>query len=62
MMPKLEPCPKCGGVPQIGYACGEYFIIGEKKDCTVCGVCSFVEMHASEEMEIEAWNRRVSGG
>lgn len=61
-MLELKPCPKCGGVPQIGYACGEYFVIGEKKDCPVCGVCSFVEMHSSEEMEIEAWNRTVSGG
>ncbi len=23
----LKPCPQCGEVPEIGYACGEYFIL-----------------------------------
>lgn len=59
-MTELKPCPKCGGVPRIGYAFGEYFVVGTEDDCPVCGVVSFVEMHSSEEMEIEAWNRVVS--
>lgn len=59
-MAELKPCKKCGGVPKIGYAYGEYFIIGENKDCPVCGVCSSIEMHASEEQEIKEWNRRMS--
>lgn len=24
----VKTCPRCKGVPHIGYACGEYFIMG----------------------------------
>lgn len=57
-MIELKPCPKCGRVPMIGYACGEYFIVGNVADCPVCD--GFTEMHSSEETEIEAWNRRAN--
>ena len=57
MANELKPCPSCGRVPLIGYACGEYFIMGAVKECPVCD--DFIEMHSSEEMEIEAWNRRA---
>lgn len=56
----LQKCPSCGKVPDIGYACGEYFIIGSGTDCPVCD--GFDEMHSSEKVEIEAWNRRVNDG
>ena len=61
MMSELKPCPLCGVPPKIGYACGEYFVCGEDADCPVCGL-DFCEMHSSEELEIEAWNRRVDNG
>lgn len=57
-MAELKPCPKCGKVPKIGYACGEYFIMSEDDECPICGL-DFGEMHSNEEMEIEAWNRRA---
>ena len=56
---KLLPCPKCGQVPLIGYACGEYFIFSIDKPVGVCVCGSFCEMHSSKEREIEAWNRRA---
>lgn len=57
--PELKPCPVCGFVPKIGYACGEYFVYGDDNHCPGCGN-AFFEMHSSEELEIEAWNRRVN--
>lgn len=56
---KLKPCPICGVPPRMGYACGEYFISGADNECPVCGL-NFTEMHTSEELEIEAWNRRAN--
>ena len=56
-MAELKPCPQCGVPPHIGYCCGEYFIYGDDPECPYCGN-SFTEMHASEQGEIEAWNRR----
>lgn len=56
-MLEMKPCPECGYTPRIGYACGEYFIVGTVKDCTSCD--TFTEMHSSERVEIEAWNRRA---
>ena len=58
MKPDPKPCPKCGMKPRIGYACGEYFIVGMVVDCPVCDY--FGEMHSSEEAEIEAWNKAVN--
>lgn len=57
-MEELKPCPVCHKIPEIGYACGEYFIMSEDDDCPVCGINGFTEMHSNEEQEIEAWNRR----
>lgn len=54
---RLKPCPDCGLIPRIGYACGEYFIVGMVVDCPVC--TRFDEMHSNEQLEIEAWNRRA---
>ena len=59
-MLKLKPCPKCGEIPEIAEACGEYFIFSISKPAYTCPCSSFVEMHASKEQEIEAWNRKVS--
>lgn len=59
-MKKLKPCPRCGVLPKLGYACGEYFVYGEDEDCPYCGIV-FCEMHSSKEQEIEAWNRRADG-
>lgn len=56
---ELQKCPNCGKVPHIGYACGEYFVMGTE-GCPVCD--DFLEMHSSEKIEIEAWNRRVADG
>ena len=56
-MAELKPCPYCGLPPLIGYACGEYFIVGRLKDCPVCD--DFNEMHSSEKLEGEVWNRMV---
>lgn len=57
-MPEIKTCPKCGEIPTIGYACGEYFIFPTKKNYN-CLCDSFSEMRASKEQEIEAWNRRA---
>ena len=60
-MAELKPCPKCGLRPLLGYACGEYFIVGQVRGG--CGVCdTFGEMHASREQESEAWIRRADNG
>ena len=57
----LKPCPKCGRRPLLGYACGEYFIVGQVGGG--CGVCdTFGEMHASREQEAKAWNGRADNG
>ena len=58
-MAELKPCPKCGCVPWVSYACGEFFVVGGS-DCPMCG--GFKEMHATEEQEAEAWNRRADNG
>lgn len=57
-MAELKPCPFCRKTPKIGYACGEYLVYGDDDDCPGCGI-AFTEMHSSEVLEIEAWNRRV---
>ena len=59
-MSELKPCPECGYKPLFGYACGEYFIVGQHEGCPVCD--NFGEMHATEEQEAEAWNRRADNG
>lgn len=59
-MAELKLCPQCGVVPYIGYACGEYLVIGND-DCPCCGI-DFTEMHSNENLEIEAWNRRAEDG
>ena len=56
---ELKPCPKCGEIPTVAYACGEYFILPISKPVGACVCSSFTEMHASEEQEIEGWNRRI---
>lgn len=58
-MDELKPCPVCGRIPEIAYACGEYFIVSEDDECPGCGIDAFTEMHSSEKCEIEAWNRSV---
>lgn len=58
-MSEIKPCPQCGEVPEIGYACGEYFIFPLSKITGTCACSSFTEMHASEKQEAEAWNRWV---
>lgn len=50
----LIPCPECEHTPHIGYACGEYFIVGTA-GCPVCG--EITEMHSSEQDEGNLWNR-----
>lgn len=59
-MLKIKPCPQCKEVPLIGYACGEYFIMSLDKITGTCLCSSFIEMHSTEEQEIESWNRGVS--
>lgn len=59
-LPSISKCPACGKTPSLGYACGEYFVVGSNVGCPVCD--AFSEMHSSEMMEIEAWNRRASDG
>ena len=61
-MTELKPCPQCGEVPEIRYACGEYFILPTSKAVEDCGCSYFTEMHSTKEQEIEAWNRRVDNG
>ena len=58
-MAELKPCPQCGEVPEIGYACGEYFILSISRAVEACVCSSFAEMHSTKEQEIEAWNRWV---
>lgn len=61
-MAELKPCPQCGEVPEIGYACGEYFILQISREVGACVCSSFTEMHTSKEQEIEAWNRKAENG
>lgn len=56
-MTELNPCPKCLAIPRLGYACGEFFIIGGAEGCPVCD--EITEMHSSEAQMIESWNRRT---
>lgn len=56
MEKQINRCPVCNTTPRVGYACGEYFIIGHK-DCRCCG--NFFEMHSSEDAEIDSWNSAV---
>lgn len=58
--PKMAPCPQCGEVPKISYACGEYFIFSILKENNTCFCASFTEMHSSMKSEVEAWNKAVS--
>ena len=58
--PEMAPCPQCGEVPKISYACGEYFIFSQSKSRHTCFCSDFLEMHSSIEGEIKAWNRAVS--
>lgn len=53
---RLCKCPQCDEIPQIGYACGEYFVFSLSKPTGCCLCSSFFEMHATEEREILAWN------
>ena len=57
---EIAPCPQCGEVPKISYACGEYFIFSQSKTRHTCFCSDFLEMHSSIEWEIKAWNRAVS--
>lgn len=59
-IPEIAPCPQCGEVPKISYACGEYFIFSQSKSRHICFCSDFLEMHSSIEWEIKAWNRAVS--
>lgn len=56
---ELMPCPECGDVPEIQYACGEYFLINPLHRSKRCFCNDFPEMHSSEEYEIECWNKAV---
>lgn len=58
-MAEIKPCPQCGETPIVGYACGDYFIMPLSKPLFMCACSSFVPMHASEEREIEEWNKYV---
>ena len=58
-MLEIKPCPQCGEVPTIQYACGEYFVVPLSKPIGTCICGSFNEMHSSKQIEIEAWNRRA---
>lgn len=59
-MVELLSCPECGDVPEIGYACGEYFIMSSIHPVGECFCSDFVEMHSSEELEIDVWNKAVT--
>lgn len=54
---ELDDCPLCGQTPLLGYACGEYFIMPLKEIVGCCVCSSFTEMHSSEELEAERWNK-----
>ncbi len=60
IVPEMAPCPQCGKVPEISYACGEYFIFNPSEPRYTCFCSDFLEMRSSIEGEIKAWNRAVS--
>lgn len=60
IVPKMAPCPQCGEVPEISYACGEYFIFKHAEPPDTCFCNCFMEMHSSTKSEVEAWNKAVS--
>ncbi len=59
MKAELLPCPDCGDIPEIGYACGEYFIMSAVHPVGECFCGTFCEMHSGEEREVECWNKAV---
>lgn len=46
-------------MPEVGYACGEFFIMSAVHPVGECFCGNFTEMHSSEEKEIEVWNKAV---
>ena len=53
---ELKACPKCGEIPKMGYACGEYFIMSTSNTSKLCLCDKYAEMHSNEELEAERWN------
>lgn len=60
IVPEMAPCPQCGKVPEISYACGEYFIFNSSEPRYTCFCDRFTEMSSSIESEIKMWNKAVS--
>ena len=60
IVPEMAPCPQCGKVPEISYACGEYFIFNSSEPRYTCFCGHFTEMHSSMKSEVEAWNKAVN--
>lgn len=60
IVPEMAPCPQCGEIPKISYACGEYFIFRPVELPDTCFCSRFAEMRSSIEWEIKVWNRAVS--
>lgn len=53
----IKACPVCRRVPDIAYACGEYFVLPVADDCWFCEGIDV--MHSSYEQEAETWNSCV---
>lgn len=47
-------CPLCHTTPDVGYECGEYYLIDSDTNCPCCG--EFHEMHRLQSDLINGWN------
>ena len=56
---ELKPCPECGEVPVIAYACGKHIVLPMSRPLGTCFCSSFKETYSSEDAAVNAWNRSV---
>ena len=59
MSEELKPCPFCGGEAKVWH-CSDLDIRNYLVICEDCGACT--KYTDSEDLCIEAWNRRVNDG
>lgn len=60
-MPKLKPCPFCGGKAYIADLRGGYYVTANHKDKCVVRPDTWEASNAPIKKQIKAWNRRAEG-
>jgi Lar family restriction alleviation protein len=65
-MTELKPCPFCGGIAQVMHYKNAFGKEYSYVECTVCKCESanfmIAAYHCSDDLAVEAWNKRVSDG